>query len=65
MNVLSLFDGMNKRRFSISEMCRLQTVPDDYFKVSKKTNASKMLVNGWTVDVIAHIFSSMNKEKEA
>jgi len=36
---------------------RLQTVPDNYTEGVPKTQRYKMLGNGWTVDVIAHIFS--------
>jgi DNA-cytosine methyltransferase len=49
------------RYFTVKECCRLQTVPDDYFKVSSDTQIRKMLGNGWTVDVIAHIFSYIKK----
>ena len=49
------------RYFTIKECCRLQTVSDDYFKVSSDTQIRKMLGNGWTVDVIAHIFSYIKK----
>ena len=38
---------------------KLQTVPVDYTKVVAKSKAFEMLGNGWTVDVIAHIFSFM------
>jgi DNA (cytosine-5)-methyltransferase 3A len=37
----------------------LQTVPIDYTSCVSNTNRYKMLGNGWTVDVIAHIFSSL------
>lgn len=47
------------RYYTIKECCRLQTVPDDYFKVSSDTQILKMLGNGWTVDVIAHIFKNL------
>ena len=43
-----------------SEMCirdSLQTVPDTYAFPVSDTQAYKMLGNGWTVDVIAHIMS--------
>ena len=41
------------RKLTVTECKRLQTVPEDYiFPVSE---AYKMLGNGWTVDVIAHI----------
>jgi len=47
------------RRYSVNECERLQTVPDNYtFKVSS-TQRYRMLGNGWTVDVIAHIFNCM------
>ena len=36
---------------------RLQTVPEDYIFPVSDTQAYKMLGNGWTVDVIAHILS--------
>lgn len=49
------------RYFTVKECCRLQTVSDDYFKVSSDTQIRKMLGNGWTVDVIAHIFSYIKK----
>ena len=39
----------------IAEM--MQTVPVGYTKVAKYNDAMGMLGNGWTVDVIAHIFS--------
>lgn len=51
----SEFDCRKVRKLTIVEYCRLQTVPDDYFKVSSQAQAYKMLGNGWTVDVIAHI----------
>ena len=47
------------RKLTVRECCRLQTVPDDYFKVSSKTQSYKMLGNGWTVDVIVHIFNNL------
>jgi site-specific DNA-cytosine methylase len=36
---------------------RLQTLPDNYTSTACKTQRYKMLGNGWTVDVITHIFS--------
>jgi DNA (cytosine-5)-methyltransferase 1 len=49
------------RFYTLQELCRLQTVPDDYFKVSSESQAKKMLGNGWTVDVIAHILKNSIK----
>lgn len=36
---------------------RLQTLPDNYTSCVAKTQRYRQLGNGWTVDVIAHIFS--------
>lgn len=36
---------------------RLQTVPDNYTSVIDINKAKSVLGNGWTIDVIAHIFS--------
>jgi DNA-cytosine methyltransferase len=44
------------RRLSPLECERLQTVPDDYTFGVSNSQRYKMLGNGWTVDVIAHIF---------
>ena len=49
------------RRLSVSECELLQTVPKNYTKNAKKTQRYKMLGNGWTVDVISHIFSYLPK----
>ncbi len=38
---------------------RLQTVPDNYTSHVSDTQRYKMLGNGWTVDVIAHIFEGL------
>lgn len=40
-------------------LCRLQNVPENYFDFFSYGVASRCLGNGWTVDVIAHIFKSM------
>jgi DNA (cytosine-5)-methyltransferase 3A len=46
------------RYYTLKEYCRLQTVPENYFtNIVSESQAKKMLGNGWTVDVIAHIFS--------
>lgn len=45
------------RRLSVLETKRLQTVPDDYIMPCSSSQNYKMLGNGWTVDIIAHILS--------
>jgi DNA (cytosine-5)-methyltransferase 3A len=57
-----VIQGYKIRRLTPIECARLQTVPNDYiFKDGKyivsESATYKMLGNGWTVDVIAYIFS--------
>jgi site-specific DNA-cytosine methylase len=47
----------NIRRLTPTECERLQTVPDNYTNHVSDTQRYKMLGNGWTIDVIAHILS--------
>lgn len=47
------------RKLTLTEMERLQTVPDGYTSVASDTQRLKMLGNGWTVEVIAHLFSTL------
>ena len=47
------------RYYTLKEYCRLQTVPENYFNVVSESQAKKMLGNGWTVDLIVHIFGSL------
>jgi DNA (cytosine-5)-methyltransferase 3A len=49
----------NYRKLNRIEMERLQTIPDGYTNVVSDSQARKMLGNGWTVDVIAHIFKNI------
>ena len=45
------------RKLTVAECRRLQTVPESYVFPVSDTQAYKMLGNGWTVDVIAHLLS--------
>ena len=45
------------RKLTVTECKRLQTVPDSYIFPVSDSQAYKMLGNGWTVEVIAHILS--------
>jgi len=72
MPKVALNDDVNKlkyRKLTPIECERLQTVPDNYTNHVSNTQRYKMLGNGWTVDVIAHIFtplaSSINLERAA
>lgn len=46
------------RRYSVGECEMLQTVPVGYTSSVSNSQAHKCLINGWTVDVISHIFRS-------
>jgi DNA (cytosine-5)-methyltransferase 3A len=50
------------RRLTPIECERLQTVADNYTAHVSDSQRYKMLGNGWTIDVIAHIFSYLPKE---
>jgi len=47
------------RKLSVIECERLQTVPHNYTNYVSDTQRYKMLGNGWTVDLIAHIFKGL------
>ena len=47
------------RKFHPIECERLQTIPDNYTEGISSTQRYKCIGNGWTVDVISHIFENM------
>ena len=49
------------RKLTVRECMRLQTVPEWYEFPVSDTQAYKMLGNGWTVDVIAHILKGLKE----
>ena len=51
------------RKLTVSECKRLQTVPEWYEFPVSDTQAYKMLGNGWTVDVIAHLIEATKTGK--
>ena len=53
------FENLSWRKLMPLECERLQTVPDNYTNHVSNTQRYKMLGNGWTVDVIAHILNNM------
>lgn len=56
-----LVNGGMIRRLTEVECERLQTVPDNYTNNVSSTQRYKMLGNGWTVDVVAHILKFILK----
>jgi DNA (cytosine-5)-methyltransferase 3A len=55
-------DRTAHRMLTPNECEKLQTVPLNYTDCVSKTQRYKMLGNGWTVDVIAHIFKNIRQE---
>lgn len=53
------------RKLTIPECKRLQTVPNWYEFPVSNTQAYKMLGNGWTVDIIAHLIEATKKDKSS
>lgn len=49
------------RKPTVTECCRLQTMPDDYCRAVSNTQAYKGLGNGWTAEVIIHILNGALK----
>lgn len=52
------------RKLTPIEYERLQTLPDNWTDCCSDSRRYSAIGNGWTVDVIAHIFSSINQPKE-
>jgi len=54
-------DTHHIRKLTVTECERLQTVPDGYTCGVSNTQRYKMLGNGWTVDVVKHIFEVLKE----
>lgn len=58
------FDMKDKfRHLTPVEMCRLQTLPDDYLDGIAPNTAMSLAGNGWVVDVIAHLLRSIERKQ--
>ena len=58
-NVGTSVDDLHWRKLTPLECERLQTVPDNYTNHVSNTQRYKMLGNGWTIEVIAHILKGI------
>ena len=54
-------EGDLLRAFNKNEMCRLQGFPDNYCDILTTEKSGSLLGDGWTLPVIEHIFSFINK----
>jgi len=59
---ISVYDGIRVLNQQELEIC--QTVPEGYTKSLTRNEAAGLLGDGWTVDVIAHMFSFIPTEQE-
>jgi DNA (cytosine-5)-methyltransferase 3A len=50
------------RKLTVTECCRLQTLPDDYCRAVSNSQAYKGLGNGWTAEVIIHVLNGALKD---
>ena len=57
---IAVNEDLTWRKLTPLECERLQTVPDNYTNHVSNTQRYKMLGNGWTVDVIKHIYKNMD-----
>jgi site-specific DNA-cytosine methylase len=60
-NGMTVIDDGGLRCITPMEAEKLQTVPSGYTAHTSDTQRYKMLGNGWTVDVIAHIFKGIKE----
>ena len=59
-NTINIANGYRIRRITPTECAKLQTIPEWYKWECSETQQYRMLGNGWTVEVIKHIFSFMD-----
>lgn len=50
------------RKLTVTECCRLRTMPDDYCKAVSATQGYKGLGNGWTAEVVIHLLNHVLKD---
>jgi len=60
---LIISNKMRVRKLTPIECERLQTVPDNYTSIVSNSQRYKMLGNGWTVEVISHIFQNLRPSR--
>ena len=63
---ICVYTGEVIRHFTMTELERLQTLPDGYTKCEGVSDAmrKKAIGNGWTTDVIVHIFKNLKVQKK-
>ena len=59
-NEYFIFQNGDLRYLTQTELERAQTLPEGYTKILSRDKAAACIGNGWTVDVIAHLFKGLN-----
>lgn len=57
----AVFYNDNIRPLNKTEICRLQGFPDNYCDILTRNKAASLLGDGWTLPIIRHIFSFIQK----
>ena len=60
----NVFGKIYARKLTVTEAEKLQTLPLGYTSCIKESERFKCIGNGWTVDVIAHIFSFLKEAQD-
>lgn len=60
---IKIAENATVRKLTPLECERLQTLPDNYTDILSDTQRYKTIGNGWTVDVIAHIFKGLKLQE--
>ena len=61
-NEYFLFQDGDIRYFTQTELERLQTVPEGYTSCLSRNQAADVLGDGWTIDVICHLFQGLKSD---
>jgi site-specific DNA-cytosine methylase len=56
-----IYNGGHVRYLTQTELERLQTVPEGYTSCVSRNQAANLLGDGWTIDVIEHIFQYLKQ----
>ena len=62
---LKVYNGLLYRKLTPVECERLQTLPDNWTDCVSNTQRYKMIGNGWTIDVIAHILKHISNKEQS
>lgn len=58
-----VFEDDSVRLLSAREQERLQTIPEGYTNILSYVDATNVLGDGWTIDVISHIFQGLKNSR--